>query len=395
MNTRFKIQLQDKVAPDQIHMGKELPLDVYAKNGLLLLRKGHFVLSDRQREKLLEMGYSVDGNRLDAINLPEQPDTMMVRESVLHEMAFLQQRTRTLLSYAMQLDDFPRKVALVVRDIVRLTEQHPDGVIASLLLVPFNEYGPAHALHTTALLALLSRRIPDLSAEQRTTMLSAALTMNMSICELQNALYHQQEALSPQQEDDIASHPLMSSAILREAGVTDELWHWLVQTHHESWLGNGYPYGLARGEIESLAHMLHMADITCAKLTPRSYRAGMVPAAALGHIFQRKDHEFDPAYTTLLIKELGIYPPGSFVKLANDEIGVVLARREKANEPQVAAIRRGDGPAYIDALIRDTSQAAHKVIAPCSATLAGVRPSHLARLWRTQANPASTHFSSM
>jgi hypothetical protein len=195
MNTRFKIQLQDKVAPEQIRMGKELPLDVYAKNGLLLLRKGHFVLSDRQREKLLEMGYSVDGNRLDAISLPEQPDTMMVRESVLHEMAFLQQRTRTLLSYAMQLEDFPRKVSLVVRDIVRLTEQHPD-VIASLLLVPFNEYGPAHALHTTALLALLSRRIPDLSASSAAPMLSAALTMNMSICELQNALYHQQEALT-------------------------------------------------------------------------------------------------------------------------------------------------------------------------------------------------------
>jgi len=384
MNSRIKTQLQDKVAPEQICMGKELPLDVYARNGLLLLSKGHFVLSDHQREKLLEMGYAVSGNRLEAVSLPEQPDPMMVRESVLHEMAFLQQRTRTLLNYALQLDDFPRKVALLVRDIVHLTEQHPDGVIASLLLVPFNEYGPAHALHTTALLALLSRRIPDLSSEQRNTMLSAALTMNMSICGLQNALYHQQEALTPQQEEEISSHPLMSSAILREAGVSDELWHWLVQTHHESWLGNGYPYGLGREEIQSLAHMLHMADITCAKLTPRSYRAGMVPAAALGHIFQRKDHEFDPAYTTLLIKELGIYPPGSFVKLANNEIGVVLARREKASEPQVAAIRHGDGPAYIDALIRDTSQPAHKVVAPCTAALAGVRASHLARLWRTQ-----------
>lgn len=386
MTTRFKKQLHDKVVPEQIRMGKELPLDVYARNGLLLLSKGHFVLSDRQREKLLEMGYSVDGNRMAAVSLPEQPDTMTVRESVLHEMAFLQQRTRTLLTYAMQLEDFPRKVGLLVRDIVRLTEQHPDGVIASLLLVPFNEYGPAHALHTTALLALLSRRIADLLPEQRSSMLSAALTMNMSICQLQNTLYHQQDVLSAQQEDEIADHPLMSSAILRAAGVADELWHWLVQTHHESWLGNGYPYGLARSEIESLAHMLHMADITCAKLTPRSYRAGMVPAAALGHIFQRKDSEFDPAYTTLLIKELGIYPPGSFVKLANDEIGVVLARSEKASEPQVAAIRRSDGPAYIDALIRDTSLPAHKVVSPCPASQAGVRASHLARLWRTQAN---------
>jgi len=382
MTTSIKKQLQDKVVPEQIHLGRELPLDVYAKNGLLLLSKGHFVLSDRQREKLLEMGYAVDGNKLDAVSLPDQPEPMTIRESVLHEMAFLQQRTRTLLSYALQLNDFPRKVSQLVHDIVSLTEQHPDGVIASLLLVPFNEYGPAHALHATALLALLSRRIPDLGTEQRNTMLSAALTMNMSICELQNTLYHQQESLSTVQEEEIAGHPLLSSAILREAGVEDELWHWLVQTHHESWLGNGYPYGLARDEIQSLAHMLHMADITCAKLTPRSYRAGMVPAAALGHLFQRKDTEFDPAYTTLLIKELGIYPPGSFVRLASNEIGVVLARREKANEPQVAAIRHGDGPAYIDALIRDTSNPAHKVIAPCPAAMAGVRASHLARLWR-------------
>ncbi|WP_293764798.1 HD domain-containing phosphohydrolase [uncultured Aquitalea sp.] len=379
----LKKQLQDKVVPEQINVGKELALDVYARNGILLLSKGHYVLTGLQREKLLEMGYTADGQRIEppALEQAERPENP--HENVLHEMAFLQQRTRTLLKYSLQLPDFSQRVARLSNDVIDLAESHPDGVIASLLLVPFKEYGPAHALHTAALLALLTRRMP-LSEEQRHSVLGAALTMNMSISDLQNQLHHQQEALSPEQEQQIESHPLVSSAILREAGVEDELWHWLVQTHHESWLGNGYPYGLARQEIQSLSHILHIADITCAKLTPRSYRPGLLPATALGHLFKRKDIEFDPAITTLLIKELGIYPPGSFVKLASNEIGVVLARRPKASEPQVAALRKLDGPAYIDALIRETSNPAHKVLAPCPATMAGVRASHLARLWRGQ-----------
>jgi hypothetical protein len=67
-----------------------------------------------------------------------------------------------------------------------------------------------------------------------------------------------------------------------------------------------------------------------------SWPAPLPPAAApghgTGHLFQRKDVDFDAAFTTMLIRELGIYPPGSFVKLANDEIAVVLARRDKPSD---------------------------------------------------------------
>jgi hypothetical protein len=108
-----------------------------------------------------------------------------------------------------------------------------------------------------------------------------------------------------------------------------------------------------------------------------------LPATALGHIFQRKDDEFDAAFTTLLIKELGIYPPGSFVRLNSNEIGVVTYRGNKPSTPQVAALRKSDGPAYADALIRETRNPAFKVIEPCAASLSGVRPLWLGRLWKT------------
>jgi hypothetical protein len=40
----------------------------------------------------------------------------------------------------------------------------------------------------------------------------------------------------------------------------------------------------------------------------------------------------------LLIRALGIYPPGCLVRLASAELGVVLRRGARANQPQVAAI---------------------------------------------------------
>jgi len=42
--------------------------------------------------------------------------------------------------------------------------------------------------------------------------------------------------------------------------------------------------------------------------------------------------------TAALIKEFGIYPPGTFVRLASSAVAVVLARGEQANKPLVAEI---------------------------------------------------------
>ena len=137
-----------------------------------------------------------------------------------------------------------------------------------------------------------------------------------------------------------------------------------------------------RSHILPPAHILHLADIACAKLTPRRYRSALLPATALGYIFQRKDAEFDSAFTTLLIKELGIYPPGSFVKLSSDEIGVVTFRGNKPSTPQVAALRKADGAPYAEPLIRESRNPAFKVLEPCAAMQGGIRPSYLGRLWK-------------
>jgi HD-GYP domain-containing protein (c-di-GMP phosphodiesterase class II) len=378
--TKFK---QARVDGELLSVGQALPFDVFAKNGFLLMKKGFYILTDEQKKKLLQTGVT-------QVAAEEKPEEAQYGESSeekhllpgpFDEMTHLYLRTRGLLRHAFSVRDFSAAIQSVAQSIIQLAEHQPDALIASILLVPFREYAPAHSVHTAALLALLTRRM-NLPANHREILLCAALTMNIALVELQNELFAQEEGLNADQRQAIQAHPLLSSAILREAGVTDELWHTLVQTHHESWIGNGYPFALDREHILPPAHILHLADIACAKLTPRRYRSALLPATALGHIFQRKDAEFDSAFTTLLIKELGIYPPGSFVKLSSNEIGVVTYRGNKPSTPQVAALRKLDGMPYGEPLIRESRNPAFKVVEPCGAQLGGMRPSYLGRLWK-------------
>ena len=361
-----------------LSIGKELPVDVYSKSGFLLLKRGHYVLTPEQKQKLVSLGFAeAEAKPAEKPNLNDNH-----KPSLFEDIAFLQQRVRSVLHHALVTRNFEAKVMEIAQSLIQLAEKYPDALIASIFLVPFSEYSVAHSLHAAALLSIFTRHI-TLPPKHRETLICAALTMNISQVELQNELFGQASRLDDDQRRAVLDHPIMSSAILREAGVEDQLWHTLVQTHHESWQGNGYPFGLPREQILPPAHMLRLADITCAKLLPRRYRSALLPATALGQIFQRKDNEFDQAFITMLVKELGIYPPGSFVRIASEEICVVISAGAKPSEPLVAAIRRADGPPFGEPLLRDTSKPAHKVTAPCHAGEAKVRVSFLAHLWKS------------
>lgn len=57
-----------------------------------------------------------------------------------------------------------------------------------------------------------------------------------------------------------------------------------------------------------------------------------------------------------LTKVLGLFTPGTFVKLANGEIAVVHRRSAAANAPLVASITNGSENPYMKPLRRDTQQ---------------------------------------
>ncbi|WP_174875598.1 HD-GYP domain-containing protein [Vogesella oryzae] len=361
-----------------LKVGEALPTDIYARNGLLLLKKGHYVLNEKQRNRLVSMGVTQPAGPVP----PMDNDLARIDDfSPFEEVQHASRHLDFLLGAGLSADGFEQRVRALANRLTAFTLRAPDGMLAAVLLVPMGKYAAAHSIHVAIILAVLAEKL-ELPAEVRASLLCAALTMNLSIAALMDSLHHQSSPLSDEQRQQIEGHPLLSSAMLRELGVHDEMWHLLVQTHHEQWNGKGYPYGLNREHIESLSHLLHIADVTAAKLAPRGYRAALKPNKALAHVFLEADRSFDYRFTALLVKELGIYPPGCFVQLANHEMGVVLQRRSRANEPCVAVLRSNSGSSYNKPQLREANSSQYKILQALDQQQIGVRPQYLASLWK-------------
>ncbi len=377
-------QAGQQLLAQAIRVGENLPVSVYADNGMLLLGRGHYVLTEAQRARLLAHSENAPAQQgaeaAIAGRAPanDAPRTLNPFEELLH----LARRLNTLLAHPLATSGFEEKVRALASDIERLARRAPDAMIASLLLAPIVRYASMHSVHVALLAALIAQRLPLDSAE-REALLCAALTMNIAVPGLMDTLHGQQAPLTPPQREEIDAHPLLGSAILRESGVADARWHTLVQQHHERQDGTGYPLGQGAGALDALVPLLQLCDVVAAKLTPRSYRCAQLPQLALRQVFSANTGQDSARFVALMVKELGIYPPGSFVRLANGEIGVVLARRDKATEPFVAALRKENGPPYGDPLLRETRQASFAVSCAVAPQAAGVRTAYLSTLWRT------------
>ena len=77
-----------------------------------------------------------------------------------------------------------------------------------------------------------------------------------------------------------------------------------------------------------------------------------------------------------LLRATGLYPPGSFVELANGERGIVVARGRRANLPWVASLVAPSGMALGEPALRDTLETRFAVRAAVASTLVKVRPDH-------------------
>lgn len=68
-----------------------------------------------------------------------------------------------------------------------------------------------------------------------------------------------------------------------------------------------------------------------------------------------------------LIKAVGIYSPGSFVRLNTDEIAVVVKRGANTTTPRVAVLVNRNGMPIGELIVRDTSQGEFRIVASVAA----------------------------
>ncbi|MDH5692954.1 MAG: hypothetical protein OEZ47_07630 [Gammaproteobacteria bacterium] len=210
----------------------------------------------------------------------------------------------------------------------------PDAALAKIFLDNKRLYSVQHAIHVAVLVELTTSFL-NWSNEQIESLVGASLTMNISMGILQDRLQKQSKPLNEQQKNLISAHPTKSVEILKKIGIKDSAWMESVLKHHETPDGLGYPSQLKLENIPISATLLRMADVYCAKISGRSYRNPMLPHIAAKDLFVGIDKEVHSEIVSAFLKILGLFPPGTLVRMSNKEIGIVFKRGEKINTPIV------------------------------------------------------------
>lgn len=352
-----------------LYAGVTLPWSVRDANGTLLLAKGHVLPDARSVEALLDRGMFIDAAEIvaAAANRPEAPKD----QNMSSRWTGLENRLGTLLKASTE-PTFLQRVQESVASISALADGNVDLLIFLILRHDYKRvanYSVVHALHSAALCSLLTRRL-GWAEEKRNSVLGAALTMNISMLDLQNNLAIRALKPSDAERKVIAEHPTASAKLLREAGLTDEDWLTTVEQHHEQRDGKGYPKGLT--DSTEMSRLLHFVDTFTAKHSPRAGRTPQPAHRAARDLFT---HSGGDPLAALVIKEFGIYPPGCYVRLASGEVAIVVQRGATANAPIVAAITNKNGDSLTQPVRRDTSIAANAIAATVAEELIRVRVS--------------------
>ncbi|WP_341676459.1 HD domain-containing phosphohydrolase [Niveibacterium sp. SC-1] len=364
-----------RLLAEHVQLEKPLPWNVYDAGGTLLLSKGYLLTASQQLDALFARGMYADAEALKAhwrgSNSPARPQAF----DPFSAWSEVQTRLSLLLREHRQTADFTEKFSQLAQAARRSCEKDPDVGIFMMMQLDLTRYAVAHSVHCGIVCELIASKL-GWSESEREVLAKAALSMNIGMVELQATLAAQSGPPNERQRGEIREHPERGRIMLATAGVSDSDWLTAVAEHHETPDGHGYPCG--KQSVGQLSELIRVADVFGAKVSARAGRCALQPDQAARALFLSMGGNTNPL-AAMLIKEVGIYPPGSFVRLANGETAIVVRRGERANTPSVAAFANPSGVAYGEPLRRDTAKAEFAVsgCVPREKVMVRVNPARL------------------
>lgn len=350
-----------EVRPSDISLGVPLPFSIYDKGGMLLLKAGFTINMQRQLDVLLKNGiyFSSVPEMAPKKSLGTLPKIQVEAQATFETLDLLKLRLQRLFEHyklGRLREEFLKRIEDIALSMQEACTHDTDSALANLHLDYESPYAVVHHMQAAILCELIGKKM-GVNDDARLTIIKAALTHDLGLLDIQDTLDRQTAPLTQGQKDRIQSHPGDSVRLLKELGVANDTWLDAVEHHHERLDGSGYQDGLSGEQIRIPTRVLAVADIYSAMVRDRPYRKAMVSKEAMRSLLLDQGGKTDPRLIQMMIKEVGVFPPGAIVRLINGEIGVVKQRQENTTYPIVFSFVRQDGMPIMTPLKRDTVKA--------------------------------------
>lgn len=161
---------------------------------------------------------------------------------------------------------------------------------------------------------------------------------------LDHALLENPGPLSPSETDAVRRHVIVGYELLRTHPEMPMEVLSAVRSSHERPDGSGYPRGLKGSAIPVMARLIAVVDAYDAIASFRPQGAARSHQRALGELWRARGKQFEPALVEAFIQFMGWVPPGTLVRLADEQLAVVMNMHSGAKQrPVVRSVRRVEG----------------------------------------------------
>lgn len=232
--------------------------------------------------------------------------------------------------------------AVVGKILSRLIENR-DSVLVAFSLRRHDEYSFVHSVNVSVLAMALAEALGVTGAALAEVGM-AGLLHDAGKLAVAGGILRKQGKLSAEEFEAMKTHPLEGAKILLRTPDISPMVVVAAFEHHVRYDGTGYPTKVF-GESLSLPGMIvAIADVYEALRATRPYREAMSPETAHQEMMKMSGTYFHPDLVGAFFRLIGVYPPGTLVRLNDQSVGVVRRANPGAIfKPQVEVLYGPDG----------------------------------------------------
>lgn len=224
--------------------------------------------------------------------------------------------------------------AIDARDAMPLVEEisasimrNPGALIGLARLKTADDYTYMHSVAVCALMIALARQL-KLDDKITRELGLAGLLHDIGKMAVPAAILNKPGALTDDEFVSVKQHPAAGHAMLLAATGIGPIALDVCLHHHEKMNGRGYPHRLPGEQISLYARMGAVCDVYDAITSNRPYKQGWCPSKSLSKMAEWSDGHFDPEVFQAFVRSIGIYPVGTLVRMASQQLGMVVEQKE-------------------------------------------------------------------
>ena len=248
----------------------------------------------------------------------------------------------------------PGAARKIIDSLAKMVSQDRTSLMALTALKRYDNYTFTHMVNVSVL-AMAQARSLNLGGPLLREFGFAALMHDIGKVNTPLEVLNKPDKLTKDEFEVMQQHVVDGAHILRRTPEMPALAAVVAFEHHLRQDLSGYPENIGHRDLNLCTQIVSIADVYDALRSNRIYREGL-PSERIRAIMTQKD---TPAFNTKLLRRfinlMGLFPVGTLVRLASDEVAVVTHEHPTDPfRPQVKVILDPHGGPIEDPLLVNT-----------------------------------------